>query len=66
MIRDLEIKGGAGEFDAAVIAVVLDRIAREEEAARRGLGGRTPGLPAWVRAIKPEESRFSWEGVTPD
>lgn len=66
MYRDLEIKGGAGEFEAAVIAVVLDRIAREEEAARRGAGNRKPGLPAWVRAIMPEDSRPRWETVHPD
>lgn len=66
MISDIEIKGGADEFEAAVIAVVIDRIAREEEAARRGVGTRKPGLPAWVRAIMPSESRFRWERVTPD
>lgn len=66
MISDFEIRGGADEFEAAVVAVVLDRIAREEEAARRGHAGRKPGLPAWVRAIMPEESRFRWESVTPD
>lgn len=63
---DREIKGGATEFEAAVIAVVLDRIARDEAAARQGLGRRPPGLPAWVRVVMPEDSRFAWETVTPD
>lgn len=66
MTKDFEIKGGATEFEAAVIGVVLDRITSDEEAARRGAGGHKPGLPAWVRAIMPEESRLPWERVRPD
>ncbi len=66
MNRGIEIKGGATEFEAAVIAVVLDRIARDEAAALQGMGRRRPGLPAWVRAIMPEESRLSGETVNPD
>lgn len=62
----IEIKGGAGEFEAAVIAVVLDRIAREQEAARQGRGRTGPGLSAWVRAIMPDESHFSPEQIWPD
>lgn len=63
---DREIKGGATEVEAAVIAVVLDRIARDEAVARQGLGRRKPGLSAWVRAVMPVDSRFPWETVTPD
>jgi len=66
VIRDFEIKGGAGEFEAAVIAVVLDRIAREEEAARRGVGGRQPGLSAWVRALTHEDPLRPREQVWPE
>ena len=66
MIRGFEIKGGAGEFEAAVIAVVLDRIAREEEAARRGVGSRQPRLSAWVRALAPEDPQRPREQVWPD
>lgn len=62
----IEIKGGAGEFEAAVIAVVLDRIAQEEAAARSGKRARLAGLPAWVRAIKTERSRFPDDVVYPD
>ncbi|MCI0424704.1 MAG: hypothetical protein L0Z49_10245 [Actinobacteria bacterium] len=54
MIRGVEIKGGAGEFEAAVIAVVLDHIAREREAARQGRRPSGPELPAWVRATAPQ------------
>lgn len=67
MIEGVEIRGGAGEFEAAVVAVVLDRIAREEELARRGKGGGyNPGLSAWVRAIQPEPPDLPLEQVRPD
>lgn len=66
MDRTIEIRGGATEFEAAVIAVVLDRIAWDEAAVLQGRGRRKPGLPAWVRAIMGEESRLPWETVDPD
>ena len=62
----IEIKGGAGEFEAAVIAVVLDRIAQEDAAARSGKRARLSGLPAWVRAVQPERGRFPDDIVYPD
>jgi hypothetical protein len=55
MIEGIEIRGGAGEFEAAVIAVVLDRIAQEDRAARAGGSGRPSGLAPWVLAGLPEE-----------
>jgi hypothetical protein len=54
MIEGVEIKGGAGEFEAAVIAIVLDHVAHEEEAARQGRKSQGPGLPAWVRVTAPQ------------
>ena len=66
MDRDIEIRGGAGEFEATVIAVVIDRIAREEEAARQGRGKGGPGLPAWVRAISHDDPRLPRDQVWPD
>lgn len=67
MTDQIEIKGGAGEVEAAVIAVVLDRIAREEAAARQGRRGQKPGLSAWVRALQPpEDHRLPREQVWPD
>lgn len=50
MAEGVRIKGGAGEFEAAVIAVVLDRIAAEQAALDQG-GPTDRRLPAWVRAI---------------
>lgn len=62
----IEIRGGAGEFDAAVIAVVIDRITREEVAARQSRGARKPGLSAWVRALYQEQPGKPREQVWPD
>jgi hypothetical protein len=42
-----DIKGGAGEFEAAVIAVVLDHLTREESASQRG-PEPDRSLPTWV------------------
>jgi hypothetical protein len=55
MTDGIEITGGAGEFEAAVIAVVLDHIAEEERAAREGRTKADSGLPAWVRALDTDE-----------
>lgn len=64
--RAIEIKGGAGEFEAAVIAVVLDQIAREEHAIRQGKRKRGNELPAWVRAVQPERPLPPRDLVRPD
>lgn len=66
MAEGFEIKGGADEFEAAVIAVVLDQIAVEEKVVRQGRPDRLPGLPAWVRVLSPEEPNLPREVVTPD
>ena len=60
----IEIKGGASEFEAAVIAVVLDRIARDEAAARQGRASDR-GLSAWARALQPVEPNRPREAVWP-
>ncbi len=51
--RSVAIKGGADEFEAAVIAVVLDRIAAEEQAAVERRVEESGRLSAWRRAIDP-------------
>lgn len=61
MSRDIRIKGGAGEFEAAVIAVVLDRIATDERLARQGRRGTDNRLPAWIRALEPEPASLPVE-----
>lgn len=62
----IHIKGGAGEFEAAVIAVVLDRIANEEAAARQGKSKRQNELPAWVRAVQSERPLPPRDQLRPD
>lgn len=47
----IEIKGGAGEFEAAVIAVVLDHLAVEDKARKSGRASNDNQLPAWVKAL---------------
>ena len=53
MIRDIEIRGGAGEFEAALIAVVLDRITEEETAASRAPRGHHAPSPPGCWPIAP-------------
>ncbi len=66
MTEDFEIRGGADEFEAAVIAVVLDQIVRDEKAAARGFFDSGPGVAAWVRALFPEEPNMPREVVWPN
>ncbi len=65
MIEGIEIRGGAGEFEAAVIAVVLDRIAEEERAARLGPRRDSFALSPWMLAGRPEEPNLPREIVRP-
>jgi len=66
MTEGFEIKGGADEFEAAVIAVVIEQIVREEKTFRQGRSNGLAGLSAWVRALNPEEPNMPREVVTPD
>ncbi len=66
MADGIEIKGGAGEFEAAVIAVVLDRIADEEKRAREARPDEPMTLlPAWVRAMHPEDPSKPRDAIRP-
>lgn len=56
MTENLEIRGGATQFEAAVIAVVLDQIERDEQAAVQRRTSQAPSLPAWVRVVRGEET----------
>ncbi len=66
MVEGLQIRGGAGEFEAAVIAVVLDQLAREESSAAERGGDGEQGLSAWIRSLYPEEPNMPREVVWPD
>ena len=52
MTRDIEIRGGAGDFEAAVIAVVVEMIEREETERRSHPDSGDRRLPAWIQAIQ--------------
>jgi hypothetical protein len=52
----VRIKGGATEFEAAVIAVVIDQHEREAKKARQRAAESKPSLSRWVRAARPDES----------
>jgi hypothetical protein len=65
MIRDIEIRGGAGEFEAALIAVVLDRINEEERAASQAPKDGSRPLPAWMLAERPEEPNMPRDFLRP-
>lgn len=55
-----EIKGGASEFEAAVVAIVVEHIEREERRRWERRGEATTKVPAWVAAVRPEAGRRSW------
>jgi hypothetical protein len=64
-IKGVQIRGGASEFEAALIAVVLDRIAEEERVARQAPRDGSRPLPAWMMAGRPEEPNMPREIVRP-
>lgn len=64
-IRDIEIRGGPDEFEAALIAVVLDRIADEERVARQAPNDGSRPLPPWITAGRPEEPNMPRDIVRP-
>ena len=55
MAREIEIQGGAGEFEAAVIAVVVDMIEREQADRRSHPDSGDRRLPAWMQAVRQTE-----------
>lgn len=58
----IEIQGGAGEFEAAVIAVVLDHIADEEQRAKQGRPRSESELSEWIKAIHDEDNALPLKG----
>jgi hypothetical protein len=61
MAEGLTIRGGAGPFEAAVIAVVLDRIAEEERGAGHASSRANRNLSPWMMAVLDDEPE--WPGV---
>ncbi len=48
----VEIRGRPTQFEAAVIAVVLDRIGQEEQEAVERQARKSPVLSPWVKAVR--------------
>jgi hypothetical protein len=65
VISGIQIRGGASEFEAALIAVVLDRIAEEERVVRQAPRDGSRPLPAWMMAGLPEEPNMPRDIVRP-
>jgi hypothetical protein len=64
-VRGIRIRGGASAFEAALIAVVLDRIAEEERVARQAPHDGSRPLPAWMVAGRPEEPNLPRDILRP-
>lgn len=64
-MADVEIKGGASEYEAAAIMAVFARINEEAIAARAKLPGRRRPA-AWVRAYLDAHPDDPLPVVTPD
>jgi hypothetical protein len=64
-VRGIQIRGGASAFEAALIAVVLDRISEEERVIREAPPDGSRPLPAWMVAGLPEEPNMPRDIVRP-
>ncbi len=63
--RGIEIRGGASAFEAALIAVVLDRITEEERVSRQAPRDGSRPLPSWLLAGRTEEPNMPRDIVKP-
>ena len=52
MIERFEIRGGAGEYEAAVLSAVMEQMRRRKKAARARRPHANRQLSAWVRASR--------------
>lgn len=66
MTDRMQIKGGAGPFEAAALAAVVSHLLETEKAAlrRRPHPGHRP--PAWVRAAWPRDPHDPLDVLAPD
>ena len=60
------IEGGAGPFEAAVVAAVVNEVLRTEQQARQSPPQPTNRPPAWVRALQPRNLEDPLVVVVPD
>jgi hypothetical protein len=64
-VGEVEIRGGAGPYEAAAIIAVIQRLLDEAAAARNRLTA-PPLPPAWVRAGRSPEPEDPYAEVVPD
>jgi hypothetical protein len=64
-MAEIEIKGGAGPYEAAAIVAVFRRL-RDEAAAARANRPSPPRPAAWVRAYQPVHPDDPLPEVGPD
>jgi hypothetical protein len=66
MTEPIQIKGGAGPFEAAALAAVIDHVLESEKAARRRRPDSANRPPAWMRAVQPRNPDDPLEILYPD
>lgn len=66
MSAGFEIRGGAGPFEAAAVAAVVQHVLDTERALRQRRPNGSNGLPAWVRAALPRDPEDPIQWVYPD
>lgn len=64
-MAELEIKGGAGPYEAAAIVAVFNRLLAEASAAR-AVRRALPRPPAWVRAYQASHPDDPMPAVLPE
>lgn len=62
----MQIRGGAGPFEAAAVAAVVNHVLESEQAARVRRPANANRFPAWVRALHPHDPDDPLRFVAPD
>lgn len=66
MTEGIEIRGGAGGFEAAAVAAVVQHVLDREKAARERRPNHGHRPPAWVRAARPRNPDDPLDVIRPD
>jgi len=66
MTDPIEIRGGAGPFEAAAVAAVVQHVLDTERQRRSRRPDAPPRPPAWVRAAFPRDPHDPLYAVFPD
>lgn len=66
MIDQAQIRGGAGEFEAAALAAVVSHVLESENVALRRRPDPANRPPAWVRAARPRHPDDPLDVIAPD